>query len=282
MKSIVIVYNEKSGAGHSRQVLASVVARTELRVHEWIEVSPSLASDLAPHIVRGRVLAVVGGDGTQCSVASLIAGTDAILAPLPGGTLNHFTKDLGVAQDINEAFARLTVARQKAVDVASVNGHFFVNNSSIGLYSRSLIEREKTESKLGKWPAALRAMFRSIVSFRRFYVTIDGMSLRSAFIFVGNNRYHFESSLLAERKSLNEEHLTLFVLRTASRFALMKIALFDRFNTTRHKDFSLTHPTTVEISRKKSPISVSLDGEIMQLQSPLRYEIRPGQLKVLV
>lgn len=281
--NIVVVYNQSSGSGFTQKKLEAMMARADIVVDAWIQIEDGFEKRLAPYIDSGRTIAVVGGDGTQRAVAALVRDTAAVMAPLPGGTLNHFTKDLGVPQDMEAAISRLPRLKYTAVDVATVNGRAFVNNSSVGLYPHSLLEREKTENFFGKWPAAIGAALRSLLRFRRYSVTINDQPMRTPFIFVGNNTYAFEKSMFAERDSLNDGTLTLFVLRSWSRLAMIRTVLFDRFTSKRRTDeFIIDHPTEIRIESKQGNIAVSLDGEVVRLGAPLVYKVHPNAIKVLV
>ena len=80
------------------------------------------------------VVVLGGGDGTlNCGVEAL-AGGDKPLGILPLGTLNHFAKDLGIPMDLDEAVRTIVAGNVRTVDVGEVNGRFFLNNSSIGIY----------------------------------------------------------------------------------------------------------------------------------------------------
>ncbi len=281
--NIVVVYNAASGSGFTKMKLKEMTDVAGITVIKWVPVADQFEKQLMPHIHAGKIIAVVGGDGTQRAVAALAEDTNASMAPLPGGTLNHFTKDLGVPQDMAEAIARLPKLKATSIDTASVNDNLFVNNSSIGLYPSSLLEREKTERIFGKWPAAIRATIRTLIRFRRYVLTVNGQTVRSPFIFLGNSTYKLQKSMLAERSSLTDDTLTLFVLRSSSRLGLVRAALFDRFTAKKRTDqFIIDHLKEVVIEAKATELTVSMDGEVMKLKAPLIYKIHPKSLKVLV
>ncbi|MBS0502662.1 MAG: diacylglycerol kinase family lipid kinase, partial [Proteobacteria bacterium] len=77
-------------------------------------------------------LVVGGGDGTLGAVAALLAGTGLPLGVLPFGTLNHFARDAGIPLDVKGAVDVVAAGHAGTVDLAEVNGHVFVNNSSVG------------------------------------------------------------------------------------------------------------------------------------------------------
>src|SRR5215204_70471 len=104
------------------------------------------------------VVVAAGGDGTVSTVGALLAGTDVTLGVLPTGTLNHFAKDLGIPLDLNAATEVIARGATTLVDVGEVNGHIFLNNSSIGLYTTIVSERERFMQRgLSKPLAAIAA-----------------------------------------------------------------------------------------------------------------------------
>ena len=278
---VIFVYNQKSGSALSKSELRKLCRQYGIVIEQFVELDDKLEAHLKPHIKNKAINAVLGGDGTLSAVASLVAGSDAVLAPLPGGTLNHFTKDLGISQDINEALRALSHSRPMRIDVAAVNDKVFINNSSIGLYPSSLRERNRLEDRFGKWFAATIASFRALIRFRTYEVTINDKTFHTPFVFVGNNDYKIDSFGTVERKNLTNGILTIYIAQTTSRFVLVKIACMALIGRAAElREFDMYHSRHVTISVRKKHISVSFDGEVRRMSSPLRYEIRPLQLTI--
>lgn len=280
--NVVLVCNEKSGGGFSPDELTDMFRRHGIVVQQTVLLGDGFEKKLAPFIKRGATIAAVGGDGTISAVANLVAGTKAVLAPLPGGTLNHFVKDLGVPQDLDDALAALAAAKPRAIDVAKVNGRVFINNSSIGFYPSSLRERDRLEDKLGKWPAAIMASIHTMTRLKGYEVRLEGETLSTPFVFVGNNKYEIREPGLPERKRLDAGVLTVFVARRASRWSLAKIALLSLVGRAHLlEEFDVRMVKTVRIASRRKSIGVSRDGELSRMRLPLRYEVVPGALRVL-
>ncbi|MDN5274395.1 MAG: uncharacterized protein JWP06_296 [Candidatus Saccharibacteria bacterium] len=279
---VVVVYNPKSGGGLTRSELRALFNKYDLTIDTFVPIDDKMSRKLAPFIKKKATIVAVGGDGTLSGVAGLIAGTPAVFAPLPGGTLNHFTKDLGISQDIEEAVARLSHAKIQEIDVARVNGTVFINNSSIGLYPSSLRMRDRFEQYLGKWLAALISSIRTLVRFRTYNVTIGDETFRTPFVFVGNNIYSLEGLGGVTRNRLNKGVLSVFIARTSSRLVLFKIVLFALIGQMHLLDeFDERKTTRLSIVSKRKRLSVSRDGEVMHLKPPLTYEIQAGVLRIL-
>lgn len=279
---IILVYNPHSGSAPNLDTLRKLCKQHGITIAAHIAVNDTYKEALRKHLRKDQIIAVVGGDGTISSVAALITGTRAILAPLPGGTLNHFTKDLGVPQDLDQAIAALNTMKPRAIDVASVNDVVFLNNSSIGLYPSSLATREELQSKkLTKWYAALIGSIRALVKYRTYTVTIDKETFKTPFLFVGNNDYHLTDPGTS-RDDLTQGVLSIYAVATASRRELIGIALRALVGQLRtSSEFKLWRTSQITVHTKKSRVHVSRDGELENLVTPLTYKIIPSSLRVL-
>jgi diacylglycerol kinase family enzyme len=234
-------------------------------------------------------VAAAGGDGTVNFTANILAGSDIPMAVIPAGTLNHFAKDNNIPLTLNEAVDVISKNNIKVLDLASVNGYIFVNNSSLGLYALAVRERDKQQSKrgLGKWSA----MFVAVISvFKRFplyhiHLETQGKSetVKSPILFVGNNEYKVDSLSLGERESLEKEILSIYIARCKTRFGILKLviaALFNRLSVTESFEMKLVKEAKID-SRKKG-LHVSYDGEVKFMETPIIYKILPKHIKVIV
>ena len=235
------------------------------------------------------IIVAAGGDGTVNAVAAeLVDRDDAALAVLPVGTLNHFARDLGMPAGIEEAVAVISMGLAREVDVGEVNGRVFLNNSSLGLYARLVVERERLQqhSHLGKWSAMVRAGW-SVLRHRHTFsvlLHVDGQELRrrTPFVFVGNNRYVIEGLHAGERSRLDEGVLAIYVLRPGTPWSLMMLAMRAMAGRiVRGRDFDQLHTDNLLVESQHAQVDVARDGEVGALETPLRYRIRPRGLRVI-
>lgn len=281
---LTIVYNSKSGSSLDAKAIRSLCAKHDVAIDKLIAIGPNLKKDLAAAIKNGATIAAIGGDGTVSAVAGIVAGTKATLLPLPGGTLNNFTKTLNMPQDVEEALAQAITSKPKRIDIASVNGTYFINNSSIGLYPRSLRQREQFEDAIGKWPAAALGIFKSLFRFHSYRVSVGDQEFKTPFVFVGNNDYNLEAGAGTVRERLDEGVLSIYIVKSSRRFDLVKIffaSLFHRLDTLDSFDYRKTKKLTIN-TKKVRAVSVSHDGEVTKISTPLTYEIHAKALRVLM
>lgn len=234
-----------------------------------------------------------GGDGTVSTVAAVAAAHSTgqrrvALGVIPLGTLNHFARDVGIPGDVEAAIGTLACGRLATIDVGEVNGQFFVNNSSIGVYPRMLWEREQQQRRgYRKWSALGLAALQVWRQYRPITVTIEERELRSdvrtPFVFIGNNEYAIDGGRIDARKSLDAGRLQLCIAPDADRGRMGRIvlaAIAGRLGTV--EGFEAMTASELTISTRARRFGVSLDGELKILDGPLRYRIRPRALQVIV
>ena len=236
---------------------------------------------------KPHTVAAAGGDGTVSSVAAAVAGSATPFGILPLGTLNHFAKDLHIPLDLAQAVHTIASRHIVVVDAAQVNGRVFVNNSSIGLYP-SVVERREALRKQGhrKWPAfamaATQVLSRSEdVSVR---LNVDGRQIvtRTPFVFVGNNEYHVSGIHVGARARLDSGRLFACLaprVKTRDLPRLVMRALAGRIS--RGDGFATFAAAEIWIENLENrQISVSSDGEVKLMATPLHYQALARALNV--
>lgn len=278
---IILVYNAKSGSARTKDELYELCLKHDVHITKAITLDASLKKRLKSYIGKKATIAAIGGDGTLSAVAACLAGSEAVFLPLPGGTLNHFAKDLGLPVDLEEALAKVKHSHIFLTDVGMINNHLFINNSSIGLYPSSLSVRNELKPFLGKWLAAVVAALKAFWHFRTYVITIENETFHTPFIFIGNNIYAIDKLGIAERRRLDEGVLSVFIARTTSRWRLLKIALMTLIGKAKQLDeFEVRQVKSLTVRTRRKHLRVAYDGELITLHSPLRYEVRPRQLKI--
>jgi diacylglycerol kinase family enzyme len=237
----------------------------------------------------GAIDAVVagGGDGTAGAVAAGLAQTNMPFGILPLGRSNHFARDLGVPPNLDQAIGIIASGHVATIDAGEVNGHLFVNNSSLGAYPFLLLDREKWWRRRGLLrPAAMfLAGYKLLRQYplRRFSVRAGNQAeiWRTPCLFVGNNRYDLDPFALGRRDGLDGGELWVYIARQQTRLSLVWFSLrFVMGLSDPAKDLRVFHVPSVEIGLRSPKVTLAMDGELLQLSTPLHYRIRPAALRV--
>jgi diacylglycerol kinase family enzyme len=207
---------------------------------------------------------------------------------LPLGTLNHLARDVGIPNDLEGAIATIAAGNVRNIDVGEVNGRIFVNNSAIGLYPHMVRHREELQERLGrsKRLAMLTASLRTLQRFSQHRLTIDlgGLCapIETPLLFIGNNVYETSLLTLGRRKALDGGELCVYAPLVRGRLHFLSLGLRSLFSRSRQRDFaSLTGIAEATVRSRRAALTVALDGEAAILETPLRYRIRPGALRLI-
>ncbi|KTC97714.1 diacylglycerol/lipid kinase family protein [Legionella erythra] len=230
-----------------------------------------------------ETLLVGGGDGTVRSAAHYCANTNTLLGVLPLGTLNHFAKELLLPSTVDDMVDALTRQTTTLIDLAEVNGHVFVNNSSIGFYPKFARRRDFYSRKYYKLLSYIPSLIDSLRKHPTLSLCVKNedfvLSLRTSFLMVSNNVYTYEFPATIKREHFNKGRLGLYFFRHG-RLRLLKIirAMLNRRSNFEFRDSQ----TPIEIHcQETAQLNVSLDGDVKRMESPLRYKIIPQCLRLV-
>lgn len=273
-RSPVLFWNPKSGGGKATRFKLEDEARARGIEPIQLKLGDDLEQLVRDAVARGADgLAMAGGDGSQAIVATVAAELDLPYACIPAGTRNHFALDLGVDRDdVVGALEAFVDGGERRVDLAEINGRVFVNNVSLGLYAEAVQKEEYRDAKLrtilDTVPAALGNEGEGLDL--RFDGP-DGTQERSgAAVLVSNNAYRLGKAIgSGTRPRMDEGRLGVAVFGAASDRSPVPTGL--RQWTTRRFDV-----------RSDRQVPAGVDGEALVFDSPLRFRMRPGVLRVRI
>jgi diacylglycerol kinase family enzyme len=274
----VLFYNPKSGGGKAERFNLADEARA--RGIEPTELT--LGADLE-QLVRAAAadgadgLAMAGGDGSQAVVAMVAAELDLPYACIPAGTRNHFALDLGVDRDdVVGALDSFVDGGERRVDLAEVNGRVFVNNVSLGLYAEAVQRKGYRDAKLNTILDTLPGVLGP---------DGEGLDLRwrgpgghehssGAAILVSNNRYRLGRAVGSGTRPRIDDGLLGVTIVSAH---------IGRGEDQRLPQRAWREWSTPEFQvDSDGSVAAGIDGEAVRLDPPLRFQIRPGVLRVRI
>ena len=291
MKAVLII-NSRAKSVNKRNLADLRAALQEAKI-DFIEMIPDHAKDLeryAEAAIQDKfdLVIAVGGDGTVGTVASKLVGTNCVFAVIPLGTYNNFARTIGVPLSIREAVNVIAKGSPKNLDVAEVNGTFFLNGSSIGMYPEIVMRREPLEDNnnsrlISSWIAALRVLIKFPSYKVRVKVAGEEIIAQTSMIFLGNGFYDYHFGRMGKRELPDQQKLSVYILKNMSRWDLFQLSIKALENRLKgDPKFNRYYAAEAEIFLEKDSIHVSKDGEVVKLESPLRYRIRPEALKVIL
>jgi diacylglycerol kinase family enzyme len=246
------------------------------------------------HAVEGgaRRVVVAGGDGSVATAAGVLRGNGCELAILPGGTLNHLAQALGLPEDLDAAARIAAGPKTRSIDLAEVNGHVFLNTSSVGAYVTYVRTRERLEQRLGYWLASAVAGLRILARLRTIRVTleVDGVErdYLTPLVFVGVGERELKLPSLGARIDGGRRGLHVMVVKSRSGGRTLSLAFAAAARgvkavsrTPSMQSFIVDH---LRIEPRSGVLAgnIALDGEIVTVHPPLDYRLVRAGLKVVV
>jgi len=288
-----VIFNPNAGTA-----LASGVTTAQLRAlfeeaGLSVDVDDDEASPIAERTARAlagpaEVVVAAGGDGTVLAVAEGLLGSDKILGLLPLGTLNGLVRDLKLPLDLVGAIAALPDLEPRAIDVAEVNGRPFLHNVIIGLVPSIAVGREYVRGK--GWTDKLkfvRFMVRRFARAKRIALVLQADANpprieRVQTLVVANNSYEQRFGKIMSRRRLDRGTLTAYLIRSLRLPDAIRLALemfWGRWRDDVVVEFEKVQSLIVQGKRRR--VLATMDGEVLTLDLPLEFHVRPRSLQVL-
>jgi diacylglycerol kinase family enzyme len=239
-------------------------------------------------VARGAdCLGMAGGDGSQALVASIAVEHGLPFVCVSAGTRNHFALDLGLDRDDpRRSMYAFRDAIERKVDYATVNDRFFVNNVSLGVYAKIVQEESYREAKAATTRSLLPEMLgRQAEPFDLQFTTPDGTEVDGAIlVMVSNNAYLIGASPdNAQRRHLDRGCLGVFAISTSTGSEAARLlaasALGQRSRSAFWNEFTTPE---FEVRSRSGTAFAGIDGEALELPTPLRFRIHPRGLTLLV
>ncbi len=232
-------------------------------------------------------LGMAGGDGSQALVASIAIAHDLPFVCVSAGTRNHFALDLGIdREDPRLSLHAFRDGIERRIDYATVGDRLFVNNVSLGIYATIVQQEGYREAKSETTKAMLPEMLgRTQEPFDLQFTDPSGAEVDGAFLIqVSNNPYVLGATLDAsQRRRMDTGRLGIVAISARSGSEAAEVvalsALGQRRRSRHWHEFTATH---FEVRSRSGRAYAGIDGEALELSTPLEFQIHPRGLRLLV
>jgi diacylglycerol kinase (ATP) len=234
------------------------------------------------HDDRIDAVVVAGGDGTFARAIPFALEHNVPMGIVPLGTFNDLARTLRIPFEISQACDVIARGRLRAIDVARVNGAYYVTEASIGLSSRiARLQTTADKQRFGFFAVVASAFgalrhvrpFRAVVSYDGKHVNMRAIQLTVA------NSNRFGGLITVEDAAIDDGWLDLYTIeieRTRQIFSVVGAVLAHK----RRADGVRTYRAKAFTVRTRHPHRITADGEPAGT-TPARFELLPGILRVL-
>lgn len=290
-RRLLVVVNPVAGGDRARGRLPAVRSALEGRDADfrvrWTG-EPGDSERIAARGVKEGFTHVValGGDGTVNGCANALAGTDATLAVVPGGSGNDFARAAGLPEEPAAAVRVALEGPSRAVDVGRLGGRRFANGLGLGL-DGAVAHRVARTSWLRGEAGYVAGAVREALTFDPFGLrveTLDGAEEGLALLAgATNGPAHGGDFRIAPGADPADGLLDAY--RFGPIGVLRRLRYLPRVRAGRHTDMDIFQRSrvpwaTFTVDRE---VPAHMDGEVLTLEEGThRVEVEAGALAVAV
>lgn len=237
-------------------------------------------------IADASLVAVYGGDGSICSAATVLHGSNVPLAVVPGGTANVMAKELGLPLDTEDALKMIATNNYvvNQVDMGIVNGCPFLLRINMGIMADMVTETtDEQKEKWGQWAYGITAFENRPTEGVLYKMVIDGQAVDYTAVAltvtnagnVGKKGYSFLPGI-----SVTDGLLDVIALDKADLLSILKVTGSVLLHT---ESSALKHWRAKEISITMQEETTFLrDDEPQRVAKELHIKVSPASLNMIV
>lgn len=294
-QKVKVILNPHKGrlsqAAKIKQV-EQALQRVHLDYNLEVTHHPQHATELARQaaLEGWPIIVAAGGDGTINEVVNGLLQVDSQepavkLGIIPIGTANDLADMLHLPRDIINACRRLATGNCQLIDVGEVNGHYFVNNSAVGLEPLVTIAQEKL-----RWLGASRyflAALKTIWQAQSWQMRLDWLNGTYegsvTLVSIGNSPRTGGLFFMTPQAVVDDGLLDFVYGSEMYRWQLLSLLPQTLWGNHIHHPLVIYKQTTYLKITASPATPIQADGEIIDLAATeIHYRLLPGKLPVIV
>lgn len=289
-RKICFIVNPNAGRRLQKRIESSVEKCLDhTRFHSKIVFTerPGHATELAQKAAAEgwEIVCAVGGDGSINEVAAGLIGSDAALGIVPAGSGNGLAMHLGWGRSIERAIQKINRSESKLIDVGLMNGRPFVNVAGIG-FDGLVSNLMQKQTKRGFATYFLKSLEAGIVyKPAKIQLKLDGREIEETCftVAIANGPMYGYNFQIAPDALLDDGLFSVVLLKDAPKWKYFA-AVPDMLNERIYEADFVDHysAAVVEIRSESAKNYAHIDGEGLETNGFLRFEMRPKALRVLV
>lgn len=236
---------------------------------------------------------VGGGDGSAVCAAETLAPAQVPFGVLPLGTMNLLAQDLGAAPTFEETMDRFDRLVRDDIDAGYVNGHIFLCSAVVGFVPEGAVAREALREStgldtianfIGTIARGMGGEIRQVLNLKSRHGD-KPYPIETTSLIVSNNSFvhkPLDPEQRFLRESLHDGKLAVYSAAPRDMMDGLKMALsLWQGDWQDHESVRSFETAELIVETQESEPLVSLDGEPVQMSSPLHFTLKPRSVPVL-
>lgn len=283
-KKGILIYNGNAGQKDAEKTLGVCVPIISQHVEQLLLLQTKKPLDALEfcreHGEESDIVIILGGDGTVHECINGLGGlaNRPVIAILPGGTCNDFSRTLGIPQNLRKAAECMFEGEVRGVDAAESTSGYFLNFWGIGLIAETSENINDTEKALLGRVSYFLSALRTIKSMKpfTFKLELDDRVIEDEAIMVllANGRMIGTNELPYPDIQIDDGLADIFIIKEASFTVLKEIFTMKDTIDWDHLDSQLQHyRTSIMKIETEDEMNCDTDGEV--------YSSTPESIRIL-
>ncbi|MFC4025339.1 YegS/Rv2252/BmrU family lipid kinase [Oceanobacillus longus] len=233
------------------------------------------------------LLIILGGDGTLHTCVNSIAPLKKrpVMAILPGGTSNDFSRMLQIPQNLQAAAEMIIEGEPTNIDVGKSNQRYFLNFWGIGLVTDTSQNMNKNEKKSLGALSYLMSAIRTVNNAESFTYKLcsdeNQFEGEAVLIAILNGKYIGTREIPISTISPTDGLLDVLIVKNSNLSSFRELLSMDRENTNKEEMEQLTHFQTDQLSiSTMGTKDIDMDGEILS-STPAEITVLHNHIKMV-
>lgn len=272
-KKGMLIYNGNAGQKDAEKTLGICVPIISLHVEQLLLLQTAKPGDAEEYCRKHgedvSIVIILGGDGTVHECINGLGGLAKIpvIALLPGGTCNDFSRTLGIPQNLKKAAEALFSGKLRRVDAAKTTEGYFLNFWGIGLVAETSENINDTEKALFGKVSYFLSAFRTIKSMKPFHFKLkldnEWIEEKAIMVLIANGKMIGTNELPYPDIVIDDGLADVFIIKDANFSLIKEVFTMKDSIEWNHLDSQLMHYQAKSIHiETEEEMSVDTDGEV--------------------
>ena len=283
MKNVVFIINPFS-AKKNYQAFLNLIQKKIDQPRFYVSQSLSGTNDfIEENFSSTDIFVAVGGDGTISSVAKKLVNTDKILAIFPAGSGNGFSNETHFDKNLNHLLDKIKAKKSRKIDTLKVNEHLSINVSGTGFDGKVVKNFEKTSRGFFNY---IKTSLITFLNYRPVEITFQSAAYNQhdgkyLMLNVANTRQFGNNAYIAPHASTIDGLAEIVLVK---KFPIWYGAIFasKMFSKKLEESKYVTFLSVPEIVFTVNTQDWHLDGEYVEINSPITIKVQPKSLNILI
>ncbi|SDR05998.1 YegS/Rv2252/BmrU family lipid kinase [Virgibacillus salinus] len=287
----LFLYNGNAGSDNMEQklsqtlpVISKAIKKLTIIQTESIEEAKDSCKDFVDQV---DIIIILGGDGTLYECINSLAPLKRrpIIAVLPGGTCNDFSRILSIPQNLYQAAEAIISGEAVKIDIGKTSDKYFLNFWGVGLVSETSLnideEQKKNFGVLSYFMSTLKTVNQAEPFTYKIVADDKVYEGESVMILVLNGKFIGTREFPIPTININDGKFDVLVIKNSTLATLRELLSMNRPTTNTEELTELTYfqASTLAISTNQQK-AVDMDGEIDGV-TPANIEILPRHIQMI-